>query len=252
MKFASWNVNSIRARLPLVEEFIKMHKPDVLFMQETKCRDEEFPFETFEDLGYNIEHHGQKTFNGVAILSKFPFEGVSNKKIPLLEDDQTRYLEVGIKGLTFINVYVPNGQDPSSDKYVYKLKFLDHLYEHLKSYTQEDIPFILAGDFNVALTPEDTAIANENMICFTPKERQRLNKIINLGLVDMQRQQNVEGYTWWDYRGFGFSKGIGMRLDYIMLHPTLVKEAHDFKIDLDFRKAEKPSDHAPLLMQLKA
>ena len=251
MKFASWNVNSIRARLPLVESFLKTHQPDIFFMQETKCMDDQFPFEMFEDLGYNIEHHGQKTFNGVAILSKIPFDGQSRKKIPTLEDAQTRYIETYINGILFINVYVPNGQDPSSDKYIYKLTFLEHLYEHLKEYIKNNIPFVLAGDFNIALTPEDTAFVNENMICFTPKERQKLNQIINLGLIDVQKQQNVSGYTWWDYRGRGFAKNEGMRLDYIFLTPSFSKQIQSFHIDLETRQLERPSDHAGLIMDFK-
>lgn len=248
MKLISWNVNSIRARQPLVEELIKKHQPDILFLQETKCINEQFPSEVFEDLGYNLELHGQKTFNGVAILSKFPFEKDVIKNIPTFDDEQARYIEVSINGSLFINVYIPNGQDPASDKYIYKLIFLEKLYEHLKKRIKQQTPFVLAGDFNIALTKEDIAFPDENMICFTPKERQKLNQIISLGLIDVQHYKNISGYTWWDYRNLGFAKNEGMRLDYIFISPDLLNDKENFSIDVDFRKMAKTSDHAPLII----
>lgn len=248
MKLISWNVNSIRVRYPLVVDLIKAHQPDILFLQETKCLPEQFPLEVFEDLGYNIEHVGQRAFNGVAILSKMPFEGKSIEKIPNLESDHARYIEVFINGHLFINVYVPNGQDPSSDKYVYKLHFLDCLYEHLKMYVKQHIPFILGGDFNIALTAEDTSFPDENSICFTIQERQRLNQIINLGLIDIQSYKKISGFTWWNYIGRGFEKNQGMRLDYMFITPSLVPSLKSFFVDTDTRVQPRTSDHAPLVV----
>ena len=186
-RLVSWNVNSIRARLPLVTRLIQELAPDILMLQELKCTEAQFPHEIFEELGYNLVMHGQKTFNGVAILSKAPFDELPQKNIPSLEDPQARFIETRIMGYTFMNVYVPNGQDPSSDKYIYKLEFFDHLYNHLKTYVKKGIPFLLAGDFNVALNEEDTATPDDRMICFTPKERQKLNQLLGLGLIDIQR-----------------------------------------------------------------
>jgi len=248
MKLISWNVNSVNARLPLLIELIKKHSPDVLFLQETKCEDKNFPYEALEDLGYNIKHIGQKTFNGVAILSKMPFEGDAITALPHFKDEHKRYLEVTIQGITFINVYVPQGQDPSSDKYLYKLDFYDHLYAHLEPYTKQHLPCVIAGDFNVALTGEDTAFPDESMICFTIKERQKLNQILNLGVIDVQKYKNVEGYTHFDYRGQGFKKNKGLRIDYIFVFPGTFKAIESFELDTDIRAKEKTSDHVPLVM----
>jgi len=248
MKLISWNVNSIRVRYPLVVDLIKIHQPDVLFLQETKCLPEQFPSEIFEDLGYNIEHIGQKAFNGVAILSKMPFEGKRIEKIPNLESDHARYIEVFIKGHLFINVYVPNGQSPQSNQYPYKLHFLECLYHHLKSYMRNQIPFVIGGDFNIALTYEDTSFTDENAICFTIPERQKLNQIINLGLIDVQNYKNIKGFTWWNYIGRAFEKDIGMRLDYMFITPSLVSSLRSFFVDTDTRAQLRTSDHAPLVV----
>ncbi|USO02789.1 MAG: exodeoxyribonuclease III [Alphaproteobacteria bacterium] len=248
MKLVCWNVNSINARLPLVIELIKQHNPDILFLQETKCEDQNFPYEALEDLHYNIANTGQKTFNGVAILSKKPFEGVGIKSLPNFEDENKRYLEVMVDGVSYINIYAPQGQDPESSQYPYKLSFYDALYQHLETYIKKQVPFVIAGDFNVALTEEDTSFPDENGICFTIKERQKLNQLLNLGLIDVQRYKEVSGYTYFDYRNRGFMKKQGWRIDYILVAPGTFKAIEKFEIDVDTRGKEKTSDHAPIVM----
>ena len=248
MKLISWNVNSINVRFPLVLHLLKKHTPDVVFLQETKCEDHRFPYEALDNTGYNILHVGQKTFNGVAILSKYPFDEKHVSGLPHFNDDQKRYIEVVIQGISFINVYAPHGKEPMSESYDYKLRFFDHLYRHLETYTKHHQSFVIAGDFNVALREEDSAFHDSSLICLTVQERQKLNQLLQLGLIDAQVYKHVDGYTWWDYRGQGFKRNLGMRLDYILVAPGTFKTIDHFEIDLDIRREEKPSDHAPIVM----
>lgn len=251
MKIVSWNVNSIRARHEQVLEWVKDKSPDVILIQETKCLADQFPREEFEDLGYNIELLGQKTFNGVAILSKFPVEDIQYG-IPGYEDAQARFIQAVIKGIHFICVYVPNGQEPGSEKYQYKLQFLDHFIKHIQSLRDADIPFLLGGDFNIALKPADVYDPHQlnDSICFTMRERQELNHLINLGITDVQDYLGHKNFTWWDYRGGSFEKNKGMRIDYIFVSPHLVRLLKSIEVDTMARDKDKASDHAPLVCEL--
>ncbi|WP_022670111.1 exodeoxyribonuclease III [Hippea alviniae] len=247
-KIASWNVNSIRARLSLVLEFLKERNPDVLCIQETKVEDKLFPKEEFEELGYKVAFKGEKRFNGIATISKHPitiepleFEGEKNQK---------RTLITKINGITIINLYFPNGQTPESEHFKYKIEFIYKLKDFLlKHYTNEK-NLIILGDFNVAKEEIDVydKDAMEGKIGFHPKEREALNELYEFGFVDLFRKFSKEkAFSWWDYRAGNFWKNIGLRIDYIWSTPELAQKCKECFIDRTYRKKKKPSDHAPVV-----
>lgn len=251
MKITTWNVNSIRARKEQVLEWLSEKQPDVLLIQEIKCLEDQFPKEEFEDLGYNCVVLGQKTFNGVAILSKFPINDTTHS-IPNFDDPQARFIEGEIKGKKFISVYVPNGQSVDSDKFSYKLNFFDHLLQYIRTLIEKDTPFIIGGDFNIALRDEDV-FDTERMkgsICFTTIERQKLNHFVNLGLIDTQAYIGHKNFTWWDYRSKGFEANKGLRIDYIFTSAHFSHLLKDVTVDTMARGKEKASDHAPVTCDL--
>lgn len=258
IKIVTWNVNSIGVRQYHLIELIKKHNPDVILLQELKCISEKFPYTEFEDLGYNIIVFGQKTYNGVAILSKSPIDdtlfGIPNYS----ETEDARYIQCftminGI-GLNVASVYVPNGMDVLSEKFQYKLRFLDALDAHLKSQISSDTAFIIGGDFNVA--PEDIDVYNpkalDGRICFNIEERQRMRKILNNGMTDAFRtfHPDQQSFSWWDYRSGGWEQNKGMRIDYILTSPKAADLISGAEIDSTFRSLEKPSDHAPIVLSL--
>ncbi len=250
----TWNINSIRSRLPLFLLWLKEKGPDVVLLQETKAMDDQFPREEIEDLNYNIATYGQKTYNGVAILSKFPIEDITCG-IPGFEDDQARYIEAVVKGMRVASVYVPNGMAVGSDKYTYKLDFLDHLTAHVKTLLTYDEAFLLGGDYNVA--PQDQDVYDpeewhEKILCSTP-EREGLRALVYLGLTDALRAlhpQEQDLYTWWDYRGGSWQNNEGMRIDHLLLSAQAADHLTDAYVDRDVRGLEKSSDHAPVGCQL--
>lgn len=250
----TWNVNSIRVRLPLLLAWLKEKGPDVVLLQETKTTDDQFPREEIENLNYNIATYGQKTYNGVAILSKFPIEDITCG-IPGFEDDQARYIEAVTAGMRVASVYVPNGMAVESEKYDYKLGFLNHLYIHTQTLLTYDEVFLLGGDFNV--TPEDQDVYDpkewhEKILCSTP-ERAGFRALLYLGLTDALRAlrpQERDLYTWWDYRGGAWQNNEGMRIDHFLLSPQASDYLTDAFVDKSVRGLEKASDHAPVYCQL--
>lgn len=252
MRIATWNVNSIRTRIEHLTELIQSKNIDVILLQELKCMTEAFPKEYFEDLGYNSLVFGQKTYNGVAILSKYRIECVKFGNEIFENDEQSRYIEAFINGVNIASVYVPNGQDISLPAYAYKLNFL----EILKNYLNEKIKdekFIIGGDFNIARCDIDVYNPKswKGKVCCTDKERDLFQDILDIGFSDCHRElsENEPIYTWWDYRHRAFSKNNGLRLDYLL--STKNMEIEDCYVEIETRSKERPSDHAPVIMDIK-
>lgn len=255
IKIASWNVNSVRSRLEHLLEYLRSDDaPDILLLQELKCMTEAFPYEQVEDTGYNVAVHGQKTYNGVAILSKFPIDDVI-KQLPGDEnDEQARYIEAVIcaneKTLRVASIYVPNGQSPDSDKFQYKMRFFDRLYAHAKNLLAYDEALILGGDYNVAPYEKDVFDPQKinNSICYHPEERKKLRELQSLGLVDIYHAMYPEKqqFTWWDYRAGAWQQNKGYRIDHLMLSAEAADLAEKSGVDMFMRDKQKPSDHAPI------
>ena len=257
---ATWNVNSIRTRLPQVLAWLKETNPDIVCLQELKCMDEQFPAMEIEELGYNIETVGQKTYNGVAILSKFPLE-VEETVLPGdgIKEDEARYIQAlvmhGDVPLRIASIYVPNGGDPQGERFPYKLHFFETLRKHAVALMEEaDTPFILAADWNVAPAAIDVYDADklDGTTCFHPEERKRFRGIVNLGLTDAFRllHPDAQEYSWWDYRGGGWQANHGMRIDHLLLSPGAADQLQDAGIDKHVRGQEKASDHVPVWCKL--
>lgn len=259
LTIASWNVNSIKARLEHVQTWLKESGTDIVCLQELKCVEEMFPRTEIEDLGYNVAIVGQKTYNGVAILSKFPIE-VEHRALPGDEsDEQARYVEAvaslpNNKAVRVASAYVPNGQALDSEKFPYKMGFYDRLYDHLNELlTYEEIT-VIAGDYNVAPAPEDVYDAQklDGTICYHPLEREKLRTLTNLGYADAWRLMNPtkEQYSWWDYRGGGYQAGKGLRIDHLLCSPQATDCLVSSQIDETPRSKDKPSDHTPVVIEL--
>lgn len=262
MKIATWNVNSIRTRQQLVLDWLQKHQVDILCLQETKVVDDDFPLTPFQELGYHIYISGQKAYNGVAIFSSTPLEEINIGFTPVLGadvvgdlDGQKRLITGVVKNIRIVNVYIPNGASVDSEKYEYKLQWLHLLREYLHHLIKtEKLDICLCGDFNIA--PEDRDIYNpqnkQNHIMSSPKEREALAAIAELGFDDALRKfTQAEGfYTWWDYRASGFSRNRGWRIDHHYLTENLYQRLTDCVIDIEPRKEIKPSDHAPVIIDL--
>lgn len=249
MKIVTWNVNSIRARLENITGWLRDNQPDVVLLQETKCQNHDFPQEAIEDCGYNIAIHGQKSYNGVAILSKHPIEDIIRGIPAFEEDEQARYIEAVTNGTRVASVYVPNGSDIGTEKYHYKLKFLERLRQHLKQTLLFEEAFVIGGDYNIAPTDEDVNDPkgwHEQILCSTA-ERKSLRAILNLGYSDAMRVHHTgKGpYTWWDYRSGAWQKDDGLRIDLLLLSPQAVDLLSGSGVDREPRGLEKASDHAP-------
>ncbi|CAO5678839.1 MAG: Exodeoxyribonuclease III [Holosporales bacterium] len=254
MKIATWNVNSIRARLQNVLDWLKINPVDVLLLQELKCQTHDFPKVPFYDLGYNQAILGQKTYNGVAILSHKKAEDIV-LGIDHFEDDQARYIEAVIGTKRFVSVYVPNGSDMGSEKFEYKLDFLNSLTAHLKRLLTYKEEVIIGGDFNIAPTDLDVYDPKkwEGQTICSNKERLAFQKILNLGYIDAFRDFNPKSreFTWWDYRGGSFKKDEGLRIDHFLLSPEAADCVKKIYIDKTPRSLEKPSDHTPVVLEIK-
>lgn len=261
MKVATWNVNSIRSRLDHVTLWLKDNPIDVLCVQETKVIDADFPRAAFEELGYYAYISGQKSYNGVALLSRAPLENVSNGFVPILGetiadlDEQKRVITGILNGVRIVNLYVPNGSEVGSEKYQYKLRWLSVLRDYLKALLAQDQNLLVCGDFNIA--PDDRDIydpaGKANHIMASEAERQALQKsVLALDLVDIFRQFNAEDgqFTWWDYRTGAFRRNAGWRIDHHYLSPQLCDRAKTCTIDRTPRTWEKPSDHTPVIVDL--
>lgn len=255
MLFATWNVNSVRARLPRVIQFLEGTRPDVVCLQETKCLDEVFPREPLEELGYNLAIFGQKTYNGVAVLSKRPIEPICRGFEDGGPDDEARVLGVTIDDFMLLDLYVVNGQEVGHPRYHFKLEWLDRVRRLLDARFPMKEKVIVAGDFNVTFDDRDVydpEAWREKILCSTP-EREALGRVMGAGLVDSFRKFEEEGgfYTWWDFRTSGFKRGQGLRIDHILLSDSAMDACTSVTIDLETRDGEKPSDHAPVLAEFE-
>lgn len=255
MRIATWNVNSVRAREPRLLPWLEQQRPDIVCLQETKCVDEAFPREPIEELGYNVQLYGQKTYNGVAILSKEPMEDV-RRGMPGDEDDaDRRVLAATVGDVTVVNVYVVNGKEVGSPFYERKLGWIGRLRDYLAEEFDLSQAFVLCGDFNVTFDDRDVwdpAQWHEKILCSTP-ERQALAGLVDLGLHDAFRKfhEDAGHHTWWDYRMLGFAKKRGLRIDHFLVSETALDRAGGVEIDLDARRGKKPSDHAPVILSLE-
>jgi exodeoxyribonuclease III len=251
MKLATWNVNSIRARVERVIPWLEQHQPDVLCMQELKVEEDKFPQEPFRALGYDLVLACQKTYNGVAIASRRPITDVRMGLDDGVVDPQARLTSAMIDGVRIMNVYMPNGQAVGTDKYEYKLQWMDRLLRDLEAHYDRAAPMIICGDFNVAPENKDVhdpvAWAQETL--FHVDARQALEKIRAWGLVDLFRLHHDEAgyYSWWDYQMLAFPKGRGLRIDHIFGTEAIARRCDSCVIDRDARKGQKPSDHAPVI-----
>ncbi len=252
MKIASWNVNSLRVRLPQVLEWLNDNPVDVLALQETKTVDEDFPVEEINQAGYQVEFSGQKTYNGVAILSKESGHDVV-KDIKGLNDPQRRILALSVENIRVLNLYVVNGKEVGSDKYEYKLDWLKKISAFIKSDLKKYPNYIILGDFNIA--PEDQDVHDpsswKDKILCSKLEREALQKILDLGFVDTFRlfEQEDQSFSWWDYRAAGFRRNLGLRIDLILASEALEPNCSFSTIDKEPRRNERPSDHAPVMAE---
>ena len=255
MKLATWNVNSLNVRLPHVLDWLRTHQPDALCLQELKQEDVKFPVSAFDDVGYHAVFDGQKTYNGVAILSRTRAEDVS-KGMPGFVDEQKRVIAATIHGVRIVCVYIPNGQSIASDKYQYKLRWLDALAGYMQKQIAEFGDVALLGDYNIA--PEDRDVydpqAWEGQVLCSVPERAALRRLIDLGLTDSFRlfPQPDKSFSWWDYRMNGFKRNLGLRIDHILLTPGVAARCESAAIDIEPRKWERPSDHAPVVAVLRS
>ena len=253
MKLATWNVNSLKVRLPHVADWLRAQDPDVLCLQETKLEDSKFPLQEIAELGYRAVFSGQKTYNGVAVLSKAEaLEPIT--AIPNFVDEQKRVLATTIAGIRVICAYMPNGQSLDSDKYQYKLKWLAALRDWLADEIKRYPKLVLLGDYNIA--PEDRDVhdpkAWEGNVLVREPERAAFRAFLDLGLQDSFRlfDQPEKSYSWWDYRMMGFRRNHGLRIDHILISEPLVPDCTACVIDKAPRKLERPSDHAPVMVEI--
>lgn len=252
MRVASWNVNSLRVRLPQVLEWIATSRPDILAMQEIKLQDEQFPVAAFQEIGYFAQISGQKTYNGVAIVSRMEATAVI-RDVPGLDDPQRRILGVTIDGVRVLNLYVPNGESVDSDKYRYKLEWLDKITAHVESDLRTHPRLIVLGDFNVAPEPIDVhdPAAWEGKVLYSEPERAAFRRLLDLGLCDTFRLRHPDdtAFSWWDYRMAGFRRNLGLRIDHILASKDLCTLCKVAAIDKGPRGWERPSDHAPVVAE---
>ncbi|TAJ69560.1 MAG: exodeoxyribonuclease III [Phenylobacterium sp.] len=257
MRIATWNVNSVNARLETVVRWFEEAKPDVACLQEIKCVDEKFPAEAFERLGYNAAVHGQKTYNGVALLSKTPLEDV-RRGLPGDEaDEQARYIEALVSGPEPVRVgclYLPNGNPIATEKFAYKLNWMGRLNAHARRLLALEEPFVLTGDFNVIPEPRDAEFPNNWLgdALFQPESRAAFRALKNLGLTEayLQADGAPGAYTFWDYQAGAWQRNNGIRIDHALLSPQAADRLAGVSIHRDVRAWEKPSDHVPLVVEL--
>jgi exodeoxyribonuclease-3 len=253
VRLASWNVNSLRVRLPHLLDWLKEAQPDVACLQETKTEDVNFPAAELRDAGYHAAYCGQRSYNGVAILSKSEIQDVAHG-IPHFADDPKRCIAGTVNGVRVVCLYAPNGEAPGTDKYAYKMRW----YEALARWMQDELParpqLALLGDMNVA--PEDRDVHNpkrwEGKIHFSEPERAAFRAVIDAGLKDAFRlfEQPEKQFTWWDYRLKAFERGWGLRIDHVLVSHSLAPRCAACRIDVEPRKRERPSDHAPVIVDI--
>ncbi len=249
-RIASWNVNSIRVRLEHVLQWLEKEQPDVLALQETKLADENFPAGEFEAAGYHARSNGQKTYNGVAVLSRQPGDLIADG-FPGFDDPQRRLQCLAWGDLAVLNLYVPNGSEVGSDKYAYKLDWLERLHDYCGELLQRYPRCLLVGDFNIAPADDDVHDPEEwrgKVLCSEP-ERTAFARLLELGLADCFRlfPREEKLYSWWDYRAAAFRRNRGLRIDHILASKALAPHCTACEIDIEPRRLERPSDHAPVV-----
>jgi exodeoxyribonuclease-3 len=253
VRIATWNVNSLRVRLPHLLDWLARQAPDVACLQETKCDDAAFPADELAAAGYHALHHGQRTYNGVAILTREPAVECC-RGIPAFADEQSRVLAADYRGVRIVSVYVPNVQAVDSDKYQYKMRWFEALLEWLRGVLAAHPRLLVAGDFNVA--PEDRDVHDPaawvGKVHVSPGERAALKRVMDLGFADAFRlfDQPEGAFSWWDYRMNAFRRKMGLRIDHVLLSPALAAECRACSIDVEPRRLERPSDHAPVICEL--
>lgn len=253
MRIATWNVNSLKVRLPHVLAWLKRHAPDILCLQETKLEDGKFPVDEIAAAGYRAIYSGQKTYNGVAMLSRETCDGIV-AAVPGFDDAQKRVLAASVCGIRVVCVYVPNGESVESDKYRYKLSWLAALNAWLESELTRFSRLAVLGDLNIA--PEERDVHDPavcaGQVLFSVPEREAFRALVGLGLTDAFRlfEQPEKSFTWWDYRMNAFRRKMGLRIDHVLLSPALVERCTACTVDIEPRVAERPSDHAPVMADL--
>jgi exodeoxyribonuclease III len=259
MKIATWNVNSVKQRLEHLLIWLKETAPDIVCLQEIKCVDDAFPRFEIEAAGYNVAVHGQKGFNGVAILSRRPFDEVTPRLSGAPDDEQSRYLEAVVSAesgtvVRVASIYLPNGNPPMTEKYTYKLAWMDRLVSHTRRLLALEEPLVLAGDYNVIPAARDVhdpaAWAGDAL--FLPQTRERFGELIALGLTDAFRacDDRAEQYSFWDYQAGAWQKNNGIRIDHLLLSPQAADRLVSCTIEKRLRSWEKPSDHVPVVIDL--
>ncbi|MEM6887655.1 MAG: exodeoxyribonuclease III [Pseudomonadota bacterium] len=260
MKIATFNINGIKARIDALPAWLNDAKPDVVLLQEIKSQDETFPRELFEDLGYTVETHGQKSFNGVALLSKHPLEDVTRGLPGDDGDEQARYIEATVMGnihaLRLCGLYLPNGNPAPGPKFDYKLAWMARLEMRAKTLLKEEIPFVMAGDYNIIPQPEDAAKPESwtEDALFRLDARAAFRRLVNLGLTDAFRARTAGPghYSFWDYQAGAWNRNNGIRIDHLLLSPAAADILEACEIDRDVRGRDKPSDHVPVWIELAA
>ncbi|SDW31453.1 Exodeoxyribonuclease III [Ruegeria halocynthiae] len=257
MKIATFNINGIKARAEALPRWLDDAQPDVALLQEIKSIDENFPREIFEERGYNVETHGQKSFNGVAILSKLPLEDVSFGLPGDDEDEQARWIEatvIGKRALRICGLYLPNGNPVPGPKYDYKLAWMERLFDRARELLASEEPALMAGDYNIIPQAEDAKRPDawREDALFRPESRAAFRKILNLGFTEAfrARTHGPEHYSFWDYQAGAWNKNDGIRIDHFLLTPQAADRLRDCRIDSEIRGHEKPSDHVPVWIDL--
>jgi exodeoxyribonuclease III len=289
MKLATWNVNSLTVRLAQLLQWLELNPVDVLVLQETKLTDDKFPHQALQDAGYAAQWFGQKTYNGVALLTRINTASLKSvagplprqtcppggpddanaatggltdqapaldvvKNIPGFDDDQARLITATVQGIRVVGAYMPNGQAPESDKFAYKLRWLTALHAFLKGELEKHPHLVVMGDFNIAPTDADVhdPVAWADQIHCTSEERAHFQSLLDLGLIDAFRlfEQAPKSWSWWDYRQLAFRKNQGLRIDHVLISQALKSQASACVIDKAPRRNERPSDHAPVVLEL--
>ena len=255
MKIATWNVNSAKARLPLITDWLRTASPDVVLFQEIKCETAAFPASAFEDLGYHVNAVGQKAYNGVALLSKAPAEDVLTRLPGEPEDEQARYVEATVSGVRIASLYLPNGNPVPGEKFAYKLRWMDRLYDHARTLLAQEIPVVLGGDYNIIPEARDVyspqAFAGDAL--FRPESKAKFRALLNLGLTEAYRalHDDDRAYTFWDYQAGSWPRDNGLRIDHFLLSPQAADRLAGCTIDRGPRGLEKASDHTPVILELR-
>lgn len=256
IEIASFNVNGIRARLPRLIEWIEKNEPEIILLQEIKCTAENFPVDELEYLGYNIELNGQKSFNGVAVLSKFPIEEPNTILAGDPTDNQARWLDFYVKNIKLCNLYLPNGNPIDSEKYEYKLRWIQRLTEKLRELRETEEPVVVLGDFNIIPKLIDCNQVSKwsDDAIFQPAVRKAFQNILNLGYLDALRlmSQKEKIFTYWDYQGRSWEKNNGVRIDHAIMSPQAADILEEVRIYSSIRDHEKPSDHVPISVIINA